>query len=357
MKLLAHNDGIELRGNERQLLLLCEGLRERGHDVLVSCRHDAPLSHALSENSIATTQVRPRGDLDVLAMHRFGRLVQDYQPKAVLLTSWKRVVTAAYASRHGFQRARVVVRLGTVREFPGGWKGSVLRFAFRRFVDRLVVNSDDVAEAWLRSAPWFDAGKLHVIANAVQPVPGRAQRAGLGAAADTPIIVYVGGLESRKGIDVLLRALASLPRLQLLVAGDGPERNALARLAVELGVGERVRWLGHRSDVPDVLASSDVFVLPSRQDSLANALLEAMTAGLPVIATEGSGVGEALGARKGREPAGWVVPPDNVDALAGAIRQALQPTSAERGREAQWRARNWYTVPRMVAAYEQVLFS
>ena len=354
VKLLAHNDGTELRGNERQLLLLTTALQRRGHEVLVSCRAGAPLQMALRERGIATDAVRPRGDLDILSSLRFAALAQRFNPDAALLTSWKRIANAAFAISKGTRRsARTVVRLGIVREFPRGWNGAVLRFAFANYVDALVVNSNDVAQTFLRTAPWFDQRRLRVILNAVE-----SSASAIPTTADPRTITFVGGIERRKGIDLIIRALPSLPAdVVLQIAGRGREQAALQSLAAEHQVEQRVRWLGQRSDIPAILAASSVFVLPSRQDSLANAMLEAMAAGVPVVAAAGSGVGDALGERDGRPPAGWIVPTEDPAALAAAIDEALQPNLAQpRAAEARWRAEHWFTVHRMADAYEQLLF-
>ncbi len=124
-------------------------------------------------------------------------------------------------------------------------------------------------------------------------------------------------LMHRKGIDVLLRALAQLrdPDLVLLVAGDGPEAPALRRLTAELFLTDAVRFLGRRQDTGDLLAACDLFVLPSRQEGLGVAALEALGAARPVVATRVGG----LGALIVDGVCGLLVPPDDVAALAAAI--------------------------------------
>ena len=99
---------------------------------------------------------------------------------------------------------------------------------------------------------------------------------------------------------------------RLVVAGDGPELAGLRERARELGIADRVHWLGHRDDVPGVLAGCGVFVLSSRNEGMANVMLEAMSVGTPVIATAISGVRTAVAADDGGSPAGWIVPPEDV---------------------------------------------
>src|SRR6185436_7512571 len=97
--------------------------------------------------------------------------------------------------------------------------------------------------------------------------------------------------------------------VRCLIAGDGPEREPLERLANELGIGARVTWLGHREVVGDVLDALDVFVVTSRVEGMSNAMLEALAAGVPVVSTRVSGAAEALAARAGRRAPGVLVEP------------------------------------------------
>ncbi len=96
-------------------------------------------------------------------------------------------------------------------------------------------------------------------------------------------------LAADKGLEYLIEAAAILPRtgrrIQIVIAGDGPARDRLERLAMNLGVTDRVRFLGFREDVGDLLAACDMVVLPSLREGLSIALLEAMAAGKPIIAT------------------------------------------------------------------------
>ena len=358
MKLIAHNDGSEMRGNERQLLLLGSALRARGHDLLISCRPASPLETELVRRGMRSTRVRPRGDLDLWNALRFAWLLRRERPDAVILTSWKRVLPAAWAARRAGV-PRVVVRLGLARELPqrrsAAWK---LKRAFTHYVDALIVNSREVADRWLQSAPWFPAARLHIVLNGVQPVraSGQAFHALLGLPEDIVIIAGVGGLEHRKGWDTLLRAMRLLPQnVHAAIAGAGPDDYALRSFAAGLGVDQRVHWLGFRRDVPDLLSASKVFVLPSRQEGMAVAMLEAMSAGVPVVATAGSGTEEALSARQGRPAAGWIVPMDEPAALAAAVSSAIADRS-DRTVEARWRAEHWFSIDRMAADYERVLF-
>ncbi|MBI4572080.1 MAG: glycosyltransferase family 4 protein [candidate division NC10 bacterium] len=140
----------------------------------------------------------------------------------------------------------------------------------------------------------------------------------------TPRLICLARLVRQKGLDVLLRALpvlqAAVGPVALTLLGEGPEQSRLAALAVELGVADAVCFAGTVGDVRPHLAAADVFVLPSRFEGLPLALLEAMGAGLPVVATAVSGNTDAV--RDGVD--GLLVPPEDPAALAAAVACVLR---------------------------------
>jgi glycosyltransferase involved in cell wall biosynthesis len=145
-----------------------------------------------------------------------------------------------------------------------------------------------------------------------------------------PVIGTVGRLEVQKAHDVLLHAFASLRRAGtdaiLLLVGDGRERESLQALATSLGLGDRVRFLGTRRDLPLLYAAMDVFTLPSRWEGTPLALLGAMAAAVPVVATPVGGVPEVVedGAT------GRLVPVEDTAALAAALAGALRDRTTSR---------------------------
>jgi glycogen(starch) synthase len=136
-----------------------------------------------------------------------------------------------------------------------------------------------------------------------------------------PVVLFLGRLHRQKGVDVLLRAFTSMPGATLVLAGDGPERGRLERLAHELGLRSRVRFLGFvpHDRVPGLLRSSDVLVLPSRYEELGTAMVEGMYAGLPVVASDTGGVPELVE----HDGSGLLVPPGQPAPLADAMNRLL----------------------------------
>lgn len=170
---------------------------------------------------------------------------------------------------------------------------------------------------------------VSVVRNGI--APGRrpawtreAGRLALGLRPEQRAVLTVARFTRQKGHDVLLEAaravLAEAPEAVFLWVGDGPDRAELERRAAEAGLGRAVRFLGARADVPELTAASDLFVLPSRFEGLPLALLEAMQAGLPAVATLAPGTAEIFE----HDQAAEVVPVDDAPALARAILRVLR---------------------------------
>jgi glycosyltransferase involved in cell wall biosynthesis len=146
----------------------------------------------------------------------------------------------------------------------------------------------------------------------------------VGVSPGEPMLLFVGGLLPVKAVDVLLNAAARLVAdgtpVRLLVIGDGPQRTKLQSLAAELGLGERVRFVGAipHADLPDWYRAADLFVLPSHSEGVPNVLLEASACGTPWVASNVGGIPEIAHLGVSRR-----VPPNRPEELANAIRDAL----------------------------------
>jgi glycosyltransferase involved in cell wall biosynthesis len=179
---------------------------------------------------------------------------------------------------------------------------------------------------------------VRVIRNGIDPnvfkydAHARANvRAELSVHASQPLLLACGELTQVKGHECLVRAVRQVvencPEAVVAIAGHGPLREYLEALADSLGVNSHMRFLGFRDDVPALLNAADVFVMPSLSEGLPLALLEAMSVGIPVVATAVGGVPELIRAGE----TGWLVPPRDADALGRALVGVIQnPTSRER---------------------------
>ena len=212
----------------------------------------------------------------------------------------------------------------------------VLYFAAGRTVDGFIAVSDDVGAA-VRRQFHPPPGRVVTIPNGVdterygQLIDRAAVRERVGIPGDARVLIVVAKLMKQKGHEFLLRALPSLferfPDLHVLLVGDGPLRSRLTDDIAQLPGAARVHLAGNRRDVGDLLAASDLFVLPSLWEGLPMALLEAMATGLPAVVTDVSGSGQVVVDGE----SGLVVPPGDVERLCAAIGLMLDdPDRAKR---------------------------
>jgi glycosyltransferase involved in cell wall biosynthesis len=176
-------------------------------------------------------------------------------------------------------------------------------------------------------------------------VPGRARRSGAGSGSGAAHLMTASRLAPAKGLDLLIRAVAELPPsivARLDVYGEGPERDSLEQLISGLGLSDRAFLHPWLTDVIEQMAVHDLFVLPSRAEGMPYVVLEAMAAGIPIVATAVAGTAEALA----HGTAGALIAEPSPAALAAAIRQALAhpDDTARRARAAASRAAANYDV-------------
>jgi glycosyltransferase involved in cell wall biosynthesis len=220
--------------------------------------------------------------------------------------------------------------------------GGVIRWLWHD-ADAVIANSRGLA----------DMARAHDPTQSVGVISQGADTTGIAAktgypARETVELLTVGRLAVHKGLDVLLTALAQLPpdlRWRLSIVGDGPEREALGAQVSRLNLIERVTFKGwaKREDLPAIYRDADLFLLPSREEGMANVLMEAMCAGLPSIATRIAGSSEAV--LDGQT--GLLVPSEDAAALTRAAATLIRdPAARERmGRAARMRVEDTYSWP------------
>jgi glycosyltransferase involved in cell wall biosynthesis len=206
------------------------------------------------------------------------------------------------------------------------------------------------------------ADRLHVVTNGVPGFVGNAAARGrvrraLDISDSCFTFLYVGRLEAVKDLPTLLKAVnrlgdSSRRNIRVFLAGDGAERGALEQLSRSLEVQDTVTFLGARSDVDDLLNAVDAFVMTSSTEGLPMALIEAMAAGLPCIATAVGGIPQVLS-----DHAGLLVPPNDPAAVANAMLQLSSETALRQciAENALRRIRSQYGLEPVVTKYLELL--
>ncbi len=195
-----------------------------------------------------------------------------------------------------------------------------------RFVDHMLAVSEDVKKGLIHSGARAD--RVTVIYHGVSEWTGQPRRAGEDGVLK---MIYAGRLSREKGVDILLQALSSIPDIswRLTVAGTGAEKDDLKRLAVKLGIADRVVFAGFMEDVRSEISASDLLIQPSRKEGFGLSVIEAFSAGVPAIASRTGGLAEIVD--DGRN--GFLFTPEDPAALAGCIKRASDPSI--RGRMAE----------------------
>jgi glycosyltransferase involved in cell wall biosynthesis len=325
MFVVAHNGARIWGGAEKATVMLLFGLQSRGHRVLLLC-NDKIVCNQASKRGVPATNFSIGGDVAIHDAFRLATFLRELKPDAFLIGTYKKLALAALGA-HIARVPRVVARIGLESDTP---RSSKYRFALRHWVDGVAVNAQAMARPFVELSG-FGADKITVIHNGVkaprrQP-PDRTLRESLGLSADAKVIGTVARLAKQKRIDRLIDAMIMLPSpVHCVIAGDGPRRVELERRRDELGLHNRVHFLGNREDVARILDALDLFIVPSDKEGMSNAMLEAMAFGLPVVSTRVSGAEDALSPNERGDTAGRIVDFSS-RAIAEAVKEILHDGS------------------------------
>ena len=323
-------------GAETQVALLAGALHRRGMDVcVVSLLEPSAYAEELRAAGVPVHSLGMRpGRPSVAGMLRLVFLLRRFRP-AVLHAHLFHANLLARLVRLLCPVPMVVSTIHSMAESGRDSANATNRDRLYRLTDWLSDRSVCVSRAVAGrhvGAGAISTGRLAVIPNGLDParfvLPLETRervRASLGLG-DGFVWLAAGRLMWKKDYGTLLEAMARLPEATLLIAGDGPLSKELRTLAQPLG--ERVRFLGLREDVAELMLASDGFVLSSVVEGLPMVLMEAAMTGLPSVATDVGGVGEVV--RQGET--GFVVPPQDPAALAAAMQSLAAMPVAERHR-------------------------
>jgi glycosyltransferase involved in cell wall biosynthesis len=329
-----------LAGMERVALSITKGLLERGHQCRwVSLNPLGDLKPLLDQAKVPCLGLPYRGPWGALSLPAMRRAFRSEPRDAVIMTGPNLSAMVALGRHQGEPRMLAVHFHHTGVKPRWQWR-AIYRLAVSRF--RVITFPSDFIRREAEEIYPPVAAISRTLRNpvAVPPLPSPEQRLAarerLGIPRDVPVIGNAGWLIPRKRFDIFLRVAArvaaSIPEAVFLIAGDGPERQPLQRLAQELGIEHRVRWMGWQTDLTDSYLAIDVLLFNSDWDAFPTTPLEAMSYAIPVVASViHGGLGEVISS-----PAdGFLLGRHDVPALAAQVERyiaAPQPV-AMAGRE------------------------
>lgn len=289
-------------GAETYFVDLVAALKRAGVGEAAAIRGHAAREAALKAAGVPVKVLRFGGPIDILT----------------------KTAAAGYAKVNGAKLALAWMNRAARHTPKGPWArigrlGGYYNLKYYAGFDELVANTEDIAE-WIVSQGW-PAGRVRCIPNfaAAPPKADAVDRASLETPQGVPLLLSMGRLHEAKAHDITLQALTELPDAWLWIAGVGPAEAKLRAVAQALGVAERVRFLGWRTDASALYRTADVCVFPSRYEPLGNVVIQAWAHGLPVVAAASQGPAALI--EDGRD--GLLVPIDVAPALASAIRTLL----------------------------------
>jgi glycosyltransferase involved in cell wall biosynthesis len=283
---------LDRSGAEKQLALLATGLPRDEYEVRVfALTRGGPYLDLLQQHGVPVTVLQKRFKIDPWLIGRLRAELTEFQPDIIHTWLFAGNAYGRFVSRY-FPGAKVVVSERCVDSWKRPWEHWVDRWLAPE-TDVLVGNSDSVAEFY--AGRGIAKEKLRTVFNGVEPISldrasGGALKDKLGWPQECWVVGFVGRLAAQKRVDDLIWAVETLrqirPQVRLLIVGDGPERGRLEKFAAAVDCQNHCAFVGHQARSSDWMTLCDAICLPSSFEGMSNTLMEAMSAGVPVLASD-----------------------------------------------------------------------
>jgi len=311
--------GKEWRGGQRQAFFLAQELKRKGLPSTLYVQPNSPLHNKAIQAELPVFPLKIRSEVDMRAVLRLAAAMKRRKCRLVHFHDAHSLAVGSAAA----SLAKVPLRVISRRvDFP--LKNNVLsRKKYTKDIDLILAISQGVKTALVKSG--LDSSLIKVVPSGIDYTPFEEAassdylRRELSLTQEDFLVGIVAHLADHKGHKYLIEASRILrdkaPRIKIIIVGDGPLQLKLNRQVKEIQVEDMVFFLGFREDIPQILASLDLFVLSSKLEGMGTSIMDAMACRLPVVATEVGGIPEVVV----NEQTGLLVPPKKPAALAAAI--------------------------------------
>lgn len=306
MKVMQVMAGAEFGGAEAFFTRLVLALHGAGLDQRVVIRANERRANLLRSGGVEPVQLPFGGKLDIYTPFALKKEIKSFAPD-IVFTWMNRATDKCPQGRHKGNFVHV------------GRLGGYYNLKYYQACDHLIGNTEDIVE-YLAKEGW-PKDRAHYLPNFVSEEKAPpAPRESFFTPQRAPLLFAMGRFHENKAFDILFKALFMIPDAYLLLAGDGPLRDDLEKLAENLAVKSRVRFLGWRDDTAALFAACDVFICPSRFEPLGNVVVEAWAQGVPVVAADSLGPGVLIEHME----SGVLTPVDDPKSMAAAIKYVLE---------------------------------
>jgi glycosyltransferase involved in cell wall biosynthesis len=298
LKILHVDTSMSWRGGEQQLLYLSCGLRKKGYSQLIACQPDSLLLKRCQEH-VPTIPVRMRGEWDITATLKLAQFIDIKGIQLVHLHSSHAHAIGLMAAKISQSKPAVVVSRRVdfhIQKNPISW------IKYRMGVNRIIAVSNAVKQVLVSDGicqAWIDVVYDGIdVKRFSMDVDGNYLYQEFGLNPSYPIVGIIAALAPHKDHKTLLQACSNIKKtnhqVQFLIVGDGELRWKLQQMAKRLDVENNVIFTGFRNDIPQILSILTVYVISSYLEGLNTSILEAQSAGVPVIATKTGGISEII---------------------------------------------------------------
>jgi glycosyltransferase involved in cell wall biosynthesis len=366
INLLQVVNGLAIGGAEKKLLELVKHLDKKRYSIIVcSIGQGGPLQKDFEVLDIDVVVCHKRNKFDLSLINKVAHLIRECEIDIVQTTLLLADIVGAFAARWSGRRPPVVSWetvshgendiLRTKRRHVWAYKAAMKR------VDRIVAVSQEIQYSLIE--------RRHIAPEKIELIPygvdlrkytrrnGTFDKRGeLKIGGDRVVIGTVARVEPYKGVAYLQQAAVQLvrqhPKIDFLFVGDGSLRKELESEVRALGLAHRIRFLGFRNDVHEIMNVFDIFVLPSLSEGLPNVILEAMASCKPVIASAVGGIPEAIVEGE----TGLLVPPGDSEAIVAAIKKLLghNAIALRMGEAGRRRVEQFFSLQREVASFDRL---